>query len=213
MNDYKSQYGQDKWIIEDVFKGLRGGYFIDLAAGDGEFISNTYVLEKEYDWSGICIEPNTISFEKLQKTRSCICDDNVIMEDGFEVDFIEYDMVTTYEHLLSTVAGTSQSNAPVKQMTRKNAVSLNTLLNKYEAPDVIHYISLDIEGSEIYVLQDFLPLNTRKVLSWSIEVNPGEPHETDILNWMKQYDYVLMKNEGLNGRLGHDYLFVHKDLI
>ena len=62
-------------------------------------------------------------------------------------------------------------------------------------------------------MQDFLPNNTRKVLSWSIEVNPGERHERDILNWMKHYNYTLISKDGINGRLGHDYLFLHNEII
>ena len=135
------------------------------------------------------------------------------MQDNFEVEFIEYAKVTTYEHLLSAVAGTSTSNTEIDNIFKKTAISLNTLLNNHNAPDTIHYISLDIEGSEIYVLQDFLPNNTRKVLSWSIEVNPGERHERDILNWMKHYNYTLISKDGINGRLGHDYLFLHNEII
>jgi len=205
--NYNSQYGQDKWIIEEVFPGLKNGYFVELAAGDGVFLSNTYILEKEFGWNGICIEPNTNSFNKLQSVRNCICDSNVILEDGFEIDFVEYEMLTDYEHLLSTVEGTSIANVPIRNKSKKIAKSLNTLLDEYDAPPTIEYISLDIEGSEIYVLQDFLPKNNRKILSWTIEINIGNPHEALILEWMERYNYQVIKKDGYNGRLGHDYLF------
>ena len=205
--EYKSQYGQDRWVIEERFPSLKNGYFIDLAAADGEFLSNTYILEKNYDWKGICIEPNLKSFETLKNIRSTICDSSVILDDKSEIDFIEYKKITDYEHLLSTVNGTSQCNFPIESVSKRKTVSLNTLLNKYSAPEIIHYISLDIEGSEIYVLQDFLPKNTRKVLSWSIEINPGNEHEQLIIDWMTTYGYTIMRKDGMNGRLGHDYLF------
>ena len=38
--EYKSQYGQDKWIIEEIFPNKTGGYFVELAAGDGEVVVN-----------------------------------------------------------------------------------------------------------------------------------------------------------------------------
>ena len=209
--EYKSQYGQDKWIIEEIFPNKTGGYFVELAAGDGVFLSNTYTLEKYFNWNGICIEPNSYSFDVLQKNRKCICDNNVIMEDDFEIDFVEYEMVTNYEHLLSTVLGTSNSNFPIKNTKKRKTISLNTLLDKYNAPYEIDYISLDVEGSEIYILQDFLPNNKRKIFNWTIEVNPGEPNESAILNWMKSYNYTLIEKNGLNGRLGHDYLFTYKN--
>jgi FkbM family methyltransferase len=209
--EYKSQSGQDKWIIEEIFPNLKNGYFVDLAAADGIFLSNTYILEKYYDWNGICIEPNITSFQKLKLNRNCNVDDNVIMSDGTEIDFIEYEMVTDFEHLLSTVEGASAFGAPIKRKTKKITKSLNTILDNHQAPEVINYISLDIEGSEIYVLQDFLPNNKRKILSWSIEVNLNSEHENLILEWMNAYNYEIHKKSGTNGRLGHDYLFILKN--
>lgn len=208
--EYKSQYGQDRWVIEEVFPSLNGGYFVDLAAGDGLFLSNTYILEKEFNWKGICIEPNTNSFEQLKKIRNCICDSNVILDEGSEIDFIEYEKISGYEHLLSTINGTSIFNSPIKSITKRITKPLNNILDLYDAPEKIEYISLDIEGSEIYVLQEFLPKNKRKILSWSIEINPNSPHENLIIDWMQTYGYVIHKKNGMNGRLGHDYLFLLK---
>ena len=37
---------KDKWVIEDIFKFKTNGYFVDLAATNGLFENNTYVLEK-----------------------------------------------------------------------------------------------------------------------------------------------------------------------
>lgn len=205
--EYKSQYGQDKWIAKEVFPGKRDGYFVELAAGDGVFLSNTYSLEKELDWKGLCIEPNKKSYAQLLDNRSCDCSDSVVLQDGFEVEFVEYVKVTDYEHLLSGVAGAQSSALPIDSITKHIAVSLDTLLDKYNAPQIIDYISMDIEGSEIYVLQDFLPKNKRKILAWSIECNIGSEHEREILGWMESYNYTLTKKDGINGRLGHDYLF------
>lgn len=209
--EYKSQYGQDKWIIEDIFPQFRNGYFVDLAAGDGEFLSNSYILEKEFGWNGICIEPNNTSFNNLKSIRNCICDNNVVLDDTSEIDFIEYEKITDYEHLLSTINGASAVDSPIKSITKRSTKSLNSILDEYKAPDIIQYISLDIEGSEIYVLQEFLPKNNRIILSWSIEINLHSPHENLIKDWMQAYGYEISKKEGIGGRLGHDYLFILKN--
>ena len=58
LNKYYSQFGQDKFIIENIFKMKKNGFFIEAGAGDGINISNTYVLEKQYNWNGLCVEPN-----------------------------------------------------------------------------------------------------------------------------------------------------------
>jgi hypothetical protein len=59
-----SQAGQDQLIVE-LLNGKTSGYFIDLAANDAVSLSNTYSLEKSYDWNGLCIEPNPVYWYNL----------------------------------------------------------------------------------------------------------------------------------------------------
>jgi hypothetical protein len=54
---WTSQVGQDRTIAE-IFDGKRGGFFLDLAANDATFLSNTLMLEQSFGWRGICVEAN-----------------------------------------------------------------------------------------------------------------------------------------------------------
>jgi len=54
-------------------------YFIDIGANDGKTLSNTFLLEKQYNWKGICSEPLPSAFKKLIKCRSVVCDNNAEM--------------------------------------------------------------------------------------------------------------------------------------
>ena len=56
---YISQLGQDKFI--DEFFGKKEKLtFLDVGAHDGVTISNTFFLEKNRNWNGICIEAQPI---------------------------------------------------------------------------------------------------------------------------------------------------------
>ena len=69
---WRSQCGQDKLLIQDIFNdNPRNHYFIDLASNDPVYLSNSYVLETEYGWKGICIEANPVHYIGLSK-RKCI---------------------------------------------------------------------------------------------------------------------------------------------
>ena len=68
-----SQIGQDRWVFGEVFDGMRGGYFLDLGAHDGLTHSNTYKLERNYAWRGICVEANPFTFAQLKGNRKCQC--------------------------------------------------------------------------------------------------------------------------------------------
>ena len=55
---WKSQFIQDRWVAEPLFKGMTGGFFVDIGAHDGVWLSNTYALEKSFGWTGIQIATN-----------------------------------------------------------------------------------------------------------------------------------------------------------
>jgi hypothetical protein len=63
---FYSQMGQDKWVSETVFPGVKNGFFLDVGSGDGTFLSNTKALEQR-GWTGICVDP----FPRNMQDRSC----------------------------------------------------------------------------------------------------------------------------------------------
>lgn len=73
---FYSQAGQDVWALQKTNKG----FFVDIGAHDGVESSNTYALEKA-GWTGICIEPNPVSFEKLRLFRRCTCLNRFVADD------------------------------------------------------------------------------------------------------------------------------------
>ena len=80
MNSYtgslvsNSQFGQDMWVIA-LFQGKQNGFFLEIGGGDGLWISNTLLLEREFGWNGILVEP-TGAFEQLIKNRPHCRNDN-----------------------------------------------------------------------------------------------------------------------------------------
>ena len=62
-----SQCGQDA-VVRAIF--AEPGFFVDLAANDAFWISNTYSLETYLNWEGICIEANEI-YWKSHFVRRC----------------------------------------------------------------------------------------------------------------------------------------------
>ena len=63
---YHSQWGQDRWVAEKVFPGVKDGYFVDVGSGHGTKDSNTKALEA-LGWSGVCVDP----FPQSMETRRC----------------------------------------------------------------------------------------------------------------------------------------------
>lgn len=51
---YYSQVRQDEAVLS-LLRNKTGGYFVDLAANNATDLSNTYALEREFGWSGLCV--------------------------------------------------------------------------------------------------------------------------------------------------------------
>jgi len=77
---FHGQLLQDELVIK-LLNYKRNGYFIDLAANDAVGLSNTFALERDYDWNGLCIEPNPeywyrLAFRKCQTVGAMVGKNN-----------------------------------------------------------------------------------------------------------------------------------------
>ena len=95
---FYSQYGQDTFIVKEIFHEMPGGFFVEVRAHDGITQSNTYYLEKNLGWKGICIEPNLRIYEKLRKNRKCLCLNTAISDQPGNFRFLKID---GYSEMLS----------------------------------------------------------------------------------------------------------------
>ncbi len=208
---YKKKFvslsGQDKWVIEEIFNKKSGGFFLDIGAYDGYFLSNTYTLEKDYDWSGICVEPSKKHFDLMKNkyARKCFCVNELVDGTNEEVIFIESDDSSgiVAENTVNNEKYRSKEILQSKthnKLVKLKPITLYQLLKKYNAPRIIDYFSFDVEGAEERILKNF-PFEKYIFLSMSIE------RPTQELNRILfQNGYVFIKNSFF------DSFYVHKSL-
>jgi hypothetical protein len=60
-----AQFGQDIFTIA-MTNAKQNGRFLDIGAGHPYFMSNTYILEKNFNWSGVCIDQVDRSTDQYQ---------------------------------------------------------------------------------------------------------------------------------------------------
>lgn len=156
-NKSVSQLGQDLWVLEKTdYK--RGGFFVEVGATDGVLLSNTWLLEKEYGWRGICAEPNPKFFEQLKRNRNCKISDQYIGGiTGKKVEFVMADVFGgAAEYANSDMhAGKRETYKEAGHVKTVESISLNDFLLQHGAPRDIDYISIDTEGSEYEILSTF----------------------------------------------------------
>jgi len=151
----KSQLRQDLFVLSQL-KGKQNGFFVEFGSTNGVDVSNTFLLEKEFGWRGILAEPAKCWHGALEKNRSCHLDKRCVWNvSGSAVVFNEVD---TKE--LSTID--SFSFGDVHKEARKKGqkykvktITLLDLLDYYQSPKEIDYLSIDTEGSEFEILSVF----------------------------------------------------------
>ena len=187
-NYAKAQLGQDL-IALLVNKFKHNGYFVEFGATNGCDLSNSYLLEKKFNWSGILAEPMPRWHKELFKNRkNSLVDRRCVWSLSGEIlDFLDVE-----DGELSTIVRYANSDNHANE--RKNSktikvktISLLDLLKFHGAPKVIDYLSVDTEGSELEILSNF-PFNEYRFNFISIEHNYG-PNRYLLINLMKKNGY------------------------
>lgn len=151
----RSQIHQDLFVLSELgFK--RNGFFVEFGATNGLELSNSYLLEKEFHWSGILAEPAKGWHDDLFANRNVTIEKRCVWKDSTSsLIFQEADI-----RELSTIAGVGVQD---KNFVARNdcktyqvqTISLNDLLIEHNAPKVVDYLSIDTEGSEFDILSCF----------------------------------------------------------
>ena len=200
-----SQELQD--LIALYFTNQKSGYFVEFGATGGFELSNTYLLEKEYGWSGILAEPARVWHKDLFANRSChISVECVYSVSGEKIHFSEVQNKT-----LSTISAFGNQDLHSQERLHSetyfvDTISLIDLLQKFNAPKTIDFLSVDTEGSEFELLRDFR-FDLFKFKFICIEHNfTSNEVRIDELLWQNGYIRILSKSSDF------DAWFVHPDV-
>jgi len=198
-----SQYQQDL-IAAHLFLNSSPNYFVEFGASDGIEGSNTLMLEKEFGWSGLLIEPAKIFQARLQENRNVVIDYRCISaESGNIMSFLEQDS-------LSTLSAYSKSDAHLRN-SRINyeveTISLNDVLKQNSSPANISFMSIDTEGSEYDIIKTF-DFKKYHVAFFCIEHN-NRAEGRELVTFMIENGYSLILEELSEV----DYWFLHNDLL
>lgn len=160
---HKSQLGQDVFAL--AMNGFRRqGYFVEV----GEHLSNSYLLEREYGWNGLLIEPNPANHATLHARKAALVVKAAWKQSGERLTFH-----ATTASGLSTLAGVTPGDLHDRsqfEAIEVEAMTLDDILAEAGAPRVIDYMSIDVEGAETAVL-DGLSLDKWDVRALTLEHN------------------------------------------
>jgi FkbM family methyltransferase len=146
---------QDLWVLHETQRKT-GGFFVEFGATDGLAGSNTLLLERKFGWRGILAEPNPVWHADLKRNRTAAVDHRcVFRRTGEHVKFAATEaaaLATIDDFRTSDGHANSRANHCIMDV---ETVSLNDLLACHSAPRTIDYMSIDTEGSELAILEQF----------------------------------------------------------
>lgn len=185
-----SQVGQDK-LVQSILKCKHGGFFVDLAANDAMHLSNTLMLERDFAWDGICVEANPYYTPGLAKRRCATVLAAVGSPSNQSVDFV-------YRGVFGGIVSDKFDNHPGANHGGATKLTMQTkalgeILDELNAPHVIDYFSLDVEGAESLVMNGF-PWEKYK-----FNVITVERPKPDLKAALQGHGYrFLLKNSGFD---------------
>lgn len=192
--EYYSQIGQDKFI-DDYLNKKENGVFVDIGAHDGKSCSNTLFFEKFRNWTGICVEPGTEEFIKLNALRKSININACVSDYDGESEFT---YIEGYSNMLSGLSEgynnehENRINNELKmyggkiKKIKSPVFKLQTILDKYNILN-IDYCSIDTEGSEFNIIKS-IDFNKTNIKIFSIENNYNNDN---IKTFLEEKGYVL----------------------
>ena len=195
-----SQAGQDKVIKNHFFPNKKNGFFLEIGAYDGIEGSNCFHFEKFLNWNGIAFEPSKVQYEKLKNNRNCKILNKAMSNSIVEVDFVEV------IEGLTQMSGIKNENYTAEKIIKKNGQSkteiskiiTTTFDQEVSIDQEIDYLSIDIEGGELSVLE------TIDFEKYTIKVVSVENNLPDKFNFNS---FFISKNFSFFDRVGQDEIF------
>lgn len=203
---YVSQAGQDQ-VVERIFKGKKGGTFLDIGAYDGVTGSNSLYFEKWCNWTGVLVEPVNQSRETAELWRSSPCLPYAVADRDGEATFIAvtkgFTQMSGLEESYDTTM-LSRVRSDPRHAESRITVPTRTLNAIFEESGMaeVDFVSLDIEGGELAALEAF-DFGKFPVGAWAIENNTGG---SQIAKLMRKQGYNLAEFCGV------DEIYARNDL-
>lgn len=197
---FTAQFGEDLLIYE-FFKNSPPGFFVEAGAYDGEFASNTWLLES-LGWKGLLVEPHPRMAKLCREKRPNSVVEEVALGAADASGKVEF----TCADSPNGGAALSFVDAEPKHVDRCLAegcelttisvpfVPLTSLLEPLT--ESIDFLSLDVEGGEFQVLQG-LDLERYRPRMIVVEQH-GIAKDDSVRSLLAEYGYQHFATKGCN---------------
>lgn len=182
----------DKKMLDYI--NFSNGFFIECGANDGVNQSNTWYFEKYLNWHGILIEPLKNKFIELKKNRN---NKNYFYNFALSSSQKINSLNIIENNLTSKVIDKLDKK---KKVSKYNSTTLTKILDEVNAPKLVDFFSLDVEGYEEQVIKG---INFKK---YNFKYFLIETKNDKVIKLIESKNYKLIKKMSY-----HDFLFHYKN--
>lgn len=216
-----SQFGEDL-ILAHLFSqiGISKPTYLDIGANEPKYISNTFYFYSKGS-RGLLIEPNPLLCKKLKSKRP----KDIVLNTGIgfrEISEADFYLFPNYANGLSTFSKNDAMHwqdigmkgigkIPVEKVIKMSLVPINSILEKYfheKSPD---FISLDVEGLDLEILES-LDFNKFQPLVICVETLSYDENQQSF-KLTNIIDYMLTKNYDIYADTRVNTIFCRKDIF
>lgn len=202
---------QDLWVLFEL-NSVRGGFFVEFGASDGMRNSNTFLLERDYGWRGVLIEPVPEEFQKLRQNRpNAVCIEASIASGAGQCELVVPDDPQFAAD--KRVAGDDRYAGYRAESGRRiivKAMELNDAIAAGKPQgEIVDFLSIDTEGGEADSLES-LDFDRWKVLCVCVEHNNRVRDAERIKKLMASRGFSMSP---CRSTMFQDFWFINRDLI
>lgn len=198
-----TQLNQDTFAL--IINRFQKGYFLEIGANDGYTLSNTVYLEQHFGWGGLLVEANPKYGDSLKK-RAC---NSALVAITREEGIYEFSDAGLYGGLKNSLTDRYKNVTDNAGVINVRGSTLSSLLDENKAPLVINFISIDVEGEELSIVEQLCSLEKYRFKCGCIEYNDRLDDLEKIILLLHQADYYPV----ISGYRHHDIFFVDKEVL
>ena len=166
-----------------------GGFYLEIGIDSCIKNNNTYLLDEVYGWRGVAVDPN---FQDGHKRTCAIYKVALASESGTAQFAMAGPLSGLAEFAQSSVHNSMWHEALAAcQTVQVETRTPRELLEASNCPKHIDYLSLDVEGSEMDILEAF-PFEDYTIGFATIETNNDKAKEKEIRELMLSHGYTFL---------------------
>lgn len=197
-SNHVTQLNQDIFAL--LMNKFKEGVFLEIGANDGFTLSNTVYLEEKFGWSGLLVEANPRYRDSLKnrKAKSLMV---AVTENEGNYQFSDAGL---YGGVMEFLDKTHDKRTRGAATISVRGTTLKQLLVESDSPNIINFVSIDVEGAELPIVEQMCNLEDYRFACGCIEHNNRPNDHNKISKLLGAAGYRVI----WEGQTAHDLFFV-----